>query len=757
MRIDSEKMMVLRPTSGYWKWSLLVSTWLTLVVCSQLSFAEYVWKPLRLGAGGFVTGIDIADDGTRVVRTDVYGAYIWDPQIDEWVQLATVDSFPSITAGVEKSVQGVYEVAIYPKDSSVLWLQHGDFLLRSADKGKSFRVPAGWPSDWSSKNFLANGGDSPRLLGQKMMVDPNNPDVLIIGGRFDGVWITTDGGSTFSKLSDLPNGRVAAGMCFDRSSETRGGRTQIAYLGIEGVGIYRSVNGGDSWLLMPGSPKNGAKHGRCSNGTYYFSDDNGKGELWKTDGVSFTNIQPDPSDLRTRALAVDPFNPSRIVGGRNDGALSVSIDGGETWTNFFALNSVARVADDVPWLEWTKEVFMSMGDIRFDPVVKDRLWFAQGIGVWYTDLGPGVPDDEPVWKSSSKGIEELVTYTASAAPGSDHVHLGVLDRGVFSRSLSEFDLFPGSHGTTGGAALQNGYFSGFAARDPQFIVALNTKFGNNYSAYSVDDGETWTSFPNPPDFKPGGTMAVSTRSNWLWFYGNGGKGFYTLDSGRSWTEISLPNGKKNSRWHASEFHKRNIACADSEVDGRFYAFKMDDGFYRSVDGGVSWEQTKVGNFSPAGVDRFNALLRCTPGVYNHLWYTGGEVRNGAANSGNPFWRSVDGGNSWIKVPNVEEVQSFAFGSVQASGYPALVISGWVNNEYGIWRSNDEGARWEKIGGYPLGSFDRINTLGMMKDGTDRVIIGYSGSGFVYGAPLSGGAARVSGPSKPLPPTSVRIN
>ena len=35
------------------------------------------WQTLDVGAGGFVDGIDIAPDGTMVVRTDTYGAYIW--------------------------------------------------------------------------------------------------------------------------------------------------------------------------------------------------------------------------------------------------------------------------------------------------------------------------------------------------------------------------------------------------------------------------------------------------------------------------------------------------------------------------------------------------------------------------------------------------------------------------------------------------------------------------------------------------------
>ena len=35
------------------------------------------WQTLDVGAGGCLTGIDIAPDDTMVVRTDTYGAYIW--------------------------------------------------------------------------------------------------------------------------------------------------------------------------------------------------------------------------------------------------------------------------------------------------------------------------------------------------------------------------------------------------------------------------------------------------------------------------------------------------------------------------------------------------------------------------------------------------------------------------------------------------------------------------------------------------------
>ena len=50
------------------------------------------WQTL-VGAGGFVDGIDVAPDGTMVVRTDTYGAYIWNGT--EWQQLVTATSMPA--------------------------------------------------------------------------------------------------------------------------------------------------------------------------------------------------------------------------------------------------------------------------------------------------------------------------------------------------------------------------------------------------------------------------------------------------------------------------------------------------------------------------------------------------------------------------------------------------------------------------------------------------------------------------------------
>ena len=61
------------------------------------------WQTLKVGAGGFVRGLDIAPDGTMVGRTDTNGAYLWNGT--QWVQLVTASSMPAAFVAANLSVR----------------------------------------------------------------------------------------------------------------------------------------------------------------------------------------------------------------------------------------------------------------------------------------------------------------------------------------------------------------------------------------------------------------------------------------------------------------------------------------------------------------------------------------------------------------------------------------------------------------------------------------------------------------------------
>ncbi|HSI09029.1 MAG TPA: hypothetical protein VK985_10635, partial [Rariglobus sp.] len=69
--------------------ALLGTTLLSPALRAADLSGDYSWKPVRLGAGGFVTGLVIhpLDPDVRYCRTDVGNAYRWDAAAREWMPL----------------------------------------------------------------------------------------------------------------------------------------------------------------------------------------------------------------------------------------------------------------------------------------------------------------------------------------------------------------------------------------------------------------------------------------------------------------------------------------------------------------------------------------------------------------------------------------------------------------------------------------------------------------------------------------------
>src|SRR5450759_102805 len=100
------------------------------------------WQTLPVGAGGYVTGIDIGPDGTKVVRCDTYGCYRWNGS--QWVQLITLASLGSQAKGAFD--KGCCEIRIAPSLTSrfyMIWSQlnqvYGKWnLYRSDNSGQTW-------------------------------------------------------------------------------------------------------------------------------------------------------------------------------------------------------------------------------------------------------------------------------------------------------------------------------------------------------------------------------------------------------------------------------------------------------------------------------------------------------------------------------------------------------------------------------------------------------------------------------------------
>ena len=366
------------------------------------------WRPLAVGAGGYLSGISIAPDGTMVVRTDTYGAYVWNKS--RWQQLVTATSMPEMfrTPQAIANSQGVYEIQIAPSDPAVMYMSYEGHVLRSTDKG----------STWTETAFVPvtmNPGDAYKGYGQKIAIDPNNPRKAFVGTPQNGLFVTTTGGEAWQSISAIPPSLKdkaglsgITGILFDPSVGVRGTVTDKLLAASYGNGVYESTDGGSSWQLLSGSPPQVCYAAVSSSGVYYATSDDGskKSSLWSYANNKWTELLSAHSgDIHS--VAINPANSAEIVVQGWSGNINISYNGGSTWTGFNAARKL--VATDIPWLSNSGQ-WMSIGGTVFNPQVPNELVASAGVGVWTTDLSPSRDGvyRTVVWTSKSAGIEQLV-------------------------------------------------------------------------------------------------------------------------------------------------------------------------------------------------------------------------------------------------------------------------------------------------------------------------------------------------------------
>ncbi len=688
-----------------------------------------VWKPLRIGAGGWVTGLDIALDGEKVVRTDTYGAYRWNSSLGEWVQLVTGTSVGEGSyTDPEPLRSGVYEIRIAPSNTQRYYMVWDGYIYRTDNRGAS----------WTKTSFPRNTEliqTDNKMFGPKMAVDPADDDTVYFGTMTAGVWCTHDGGASWTQI---PTGTIPfgtgdpghAGIAFDPTSRVNGsGYTNVIYVPSYGHGVWRTANGGSSWSQMSGAPtrvKNG-KVGNTSGAYFCSSGPVGSGTLHKYTG-SWTDISPSAS---REMIAIDRADNSKIIAMDEGGHIQVSTNSGATWGS--VIHDHPREATDIPWLAWTNEDYMSAGAIEINPV-DGRLYFAEGIGVW-TATAPVPGEGSITWTSKSKGIEQLVANDITAPPGGKPV-VASWDRPLFY--VANPDVFPSQHGVDNTKAIVMGWSVDYASTNPSFLVALANWWGVEQDGYSTDGGQTWTVFPTFPGWDSsnwpiGGSIAASSPDNIVWVPANGKAPYHTKDRGQTWQKVVLPAVPDPAGWggtHRAYYLNRHIVVADRVNPDSFYFYNYPYGLFSTTNKGDTWTQVFSGEIAP--YSGYNAKLKSVPGKAGHLFFTSGQLDGGLIG---PFMHSTNGGVSWSAVPNVLEVYAFGFGKEAPGGsYPAIYIVGWVNNVYGLWRSDDEGQSWTQVGDYPLGSLDQIRTVDGDKNTYGTFYIGFAGSGYAYRRP-----------------------
>lgn len=132
---------------------------------------------------------------------------LWTFQGGQWIQRMPGPASPG---GIVASGAGFSIIAVDPTDPLHIYasvLGDGDpRMMRSTDGG------ANWETDQGLTTLMNDGfrgvcnqpGDGIRVIPQPTLIafDPQNPNIIVAGGRQSGVFLTSDGGQTWSLLTD---------------------------------------------------------------------------------------------------------------------------------------------------------------------------------------------------------------------------------------------------------------------------------------------------------------------------------------------------------------------------------------------------------------------------------------------------------------------------------------------------------------------------------------------------------------------------
>jgi hypothetical protein len=465
--------------------------------------------------------------------------------------------------------------AVDPANPKVIYMASGRGTGLETYSGAGIYVTNNGGTSWKSiESGLTDPSGVTSSVVNSLWLDPAKPSVLLAATEYDGIFRTTNAGSSWTNV--YPAAQATQFTSFGK-----------ALFASDDAGILTSTDDGMTWsVALKGTkaehptalgavqgPKGDAIYAGMSDGDVFaFSG----GKWTKAGRLPFTkNTGTDGSTRAVHQIAVDPLVPSTLYVSSNDGVwdqnLFASIDGGKTWVavlknsySGFGLGTQAIAFSLVHphrlYVGSDGDFYYIPGDGSENPPVSQaaNLKIIDLRDVWTVANG----SDDACWIASDQGLDYEPTcssgnsndtvVSASSATGLARRFTVSPDGKTLLVSLQDFD----SHVTTNGGSTWtldgNLYEDGFNALRPgdastcyAYDEASGLTVSNNGClSFSELNGNIFPSrvMTTPIAFDPKNPKTMYLTSGPISGPGIGGpKGiFKTTDGGNTISQLSWP-------------------------------------------------------------------------------------------------------------------------------------------------------------------------------------------------------------------------
>jgi len=734
--------------------SLFLFTVLSSGFLTVLSAATeaYTWGTVTMGGGGFVSAIITSKTKKNCIyaRTDVGGAYRWNEADKSWIPLNDwLDANSNGLFGIEAlAIDPSHSNRLYMVAGTEYWNNGKTMFLRSDDYGATFDTID------VTKQFTAHGNGYGRQNGERLAVDPNNPDILFFGTRKHGLWKSTDRGSTWSEIVGLAVPSNNEGICFVLFDKTQvlNGVTQRIYIGMSVLeeNLYVTENGGSTWspIALPVLSKQVMPQRAAltpGGGVLYVTTANGAGPGFGN-GITISRGALLKYDTRTKIWKnispenwiddpEDPDHPGQTIWDAHFGGYGgISID--QTDSNHIVVSSINAWKPQ----RWNNSTRAGWGDKIFVTSDGGATWTSV-FGDKTDDEIHSIPDDAPIAVLDKNGYNwiegESIHWSGSIEfdPFNPRRVFVTSGNGIF---MSD-DLSPGKRfmwkfmvnnleetvpedlvSIPGGPLITViGDYDGFIHGDIRQPVSKSRHQPQIGSTTGIDYATK-----NPAVVvRVGGNDKTETDEDYVFPL------YYSTDTGATWIKFKThPNPGQNYKgkiavsadgkvvlWNPNEKNElfrtddwgatwsvcdgisaqKCFPTADPENPDLFYAFN--NGVFRSVDKGKSFVKVGGEEFS------WTTDMQVTPGREGHVWVAG-YAWDGI--NGGFLARSTDKGITFVKIDpemnaiftqKIQHCEAVGFGKeAPGMGYPAIYMYGTINDIKGVWLSVDEAKTWTRI-------------------------------------------------------------